>query len=333
MIRALALALTLLALPSPALAEEATAEKKARANELLSEGDVAYRLQHFEQALTRYQEAYKLVEHPAVLFNVAQALRQLKHTDKALFYYKLFITDWQARFPDQPVPYEQEVRVHINALQSRSAQEARLEAERKEKENKAEEARRKDAAARALAALKAPVEVQLMGLRPGAVLHVDGRRVEVKGLRLSPGRHRLLVEASGHRDWTEEVQVHPGEPRKVRVELKVIDLRTALLVASAGATAVAAGFLGVGIAYNLEHNRYILNTPEADEAREMSVLGYAVAGGAAALAVAGWTAYLLHSRAVKAHLGSGRGTSALERASLGVAPTPGGASLLGRLSF
>jgi tetratricopeptide (TPR) repeat protein len=334
------LALVVLSLSSVALADEPSEDNKARARELLQQGDVAYRLQHLEQALARYQEAYKLVEHPAVLFNVAQALRQLKHTDKALFYYKLFITDWQSRFPDKPVPYEQEVRIHIDALKGQSIKEAgleaerkRKEAERKRKEEETEEARRKDAAARALAALRAPVKVRLVGMRPGSALFVDGRPWRQKGsaVRLSPGRHRLRVEASGCRQWSEEIQVHPAEPRDLQVEQAVIDVRTVLLVASASASAVAAGFLGVGVAYNLEHNRYIKGTVEADEAREMSIVGYAVAGGAAAMAVAGWTAYLLHRRSVNNLLDQGDAPG--DRHSLGIAPTPGGAALFGRVTF
>jgi len=328
------LALSPIALPSPALAEP-TKEMKAKAKALLTEGDIAYRLQHFEQALSRYQEAYKLVEHPAMLFNVAQSFRQLKRADKALFYYKLFVTDWQARFPDRPVPYEQEVQVHITALQAKLDKAAQLKAEREraEKEAKAEAERKKAEEARRKAALKAPVEVRLAGVRPGSVVRVDGLVVKGPLVRLKPGRHRLRVEADGFRDWSSRVEVKPITPVEVKVAQEVVDLRAVLLWSSVGATAVAAGFLGMGIAYNLEHNRYLLGTPEAEENKDLSVIGYAVAGGVAALAVAGWTTYLLHRKGVLERLGAGEGGGLSERASFNVGPTPGGAALFGRVSF
>ena len=332
---ALAFAFAFLALPPLTLAAEPTKEAKAKAKSLLSEGDIAYRLQHFEQALVRYQEAYKLVEHPAVLFNVAQSFRQLKRTEKALFYYKMFVTDWQTRFPDRPVPYEQEVRVHIAALQAeldRVAQQV-ADRERKEQEAKAEAERRKAEEARARAALKAPVEVRLSGLRPGSRVHVNGQPAQGPVLRLKSGKYRLRVEASGFHDWSTEAHVKPATPMEVKVGQEVTDLRAVLLWTSVGATAVAAGFLGMGIAYNLEHNRYILDTPEADENRDLSVIGYAVAGGVAALAVAGWTVYLLHRKGVLERLGGGVGEDPTERASFGVGPTRGGAALFGRVFF
>ena len=126
----------------------------------------------------------------------------------------------------------------------------------------------------------------------------------------------------------------PSTPALVKVAQEVRDLRAVLLWSSVGATTLAAGFLGMGIAYNQEHNRYILGTPEAEENKELSVIGYAVAGGFAALAVAGWTTYLLHRKGVLQRLGPGGGSDPVERASwISVGPTRGGAALLGRVTF
>ena len=54
----------------------------------------------------------------------------------------------------------------------------------------------------------------------------------------------------------------------------------------------------MGLTYNVRHNDYITGTPEADRNKRLSVVGYGIAGGVAALAAASWTLYLLHRRKV-----------------------------------
>lgn len=291
-------------------------EHEVRARELLHKGDVAYRLARFEEALGHYKKAFELVNHPAFLFNIAQAYRQLNNHPKALFYYRLFIYDWKKKLPQRPVPALGEVRAHIAQL-SKLVKQRSLG----------------PASSPASAPTKTPPRSGRLTLRgvpsqQGAMVYVDGKKVgAIKPLHLAPGPHRVRVEASGYHPWQDTVRLGPGEAQSRRVDLRLRDHRTLLLITSVSTAAVAAGFFGVGLGYNVEHDRYIAGTAEADQARELSVMGYAVAGGAAALSVVSWTLYLLHRRAVLRRLATGGSSAAL------VAPTEGGASVVWRVSF
>jgi len=266
--------------------QEVDAESRAHARELVKSGDVSYRLFKFDRALADYQEAYRLAQHPAIIFNIAQAYRQLKNYEKAHFYYKLFLADWSKKFPDKPPPYEAEVKAHIKRLA------ALIEEERQQAAASQETAPKPPKKA-------APARLELEGLRQGAVVYVDGSPSDSgPSVALDPGRHAVRVELDGYRPWTAEVELQAGKLRTERVDLRVSDHRTAWLVTSASLSAVAAGLLGFGAYHNARHNDFISGTPEADDSKRLSVIGYAAAGGVAALAAASWTIYLLHRRKV-----------------------------------
>ena len=53
----------------------------------------AYRTGHFKEALAEYEAALKAKHHPVIVFNIAQCHRQLRHYDKALFFYKLYLSE------------------------------------------------------------------------------------------------------------------------------------------------------------------------------------------------------------------------------------------------
>ena len=55
---------------------------------------IAYRTGHFKKALAEFELALKAKHHPVILFNIAQCHRQLGHYDKALFFYKLYLSEW-----------------------------------------------------------------------------------------------------------------------------------------------------------------------------------------------------------------------------------------------
>jgi len=56
-------------------------------------GQTAYRLTQFAKALAEYEAALKAKHHPVILFNIAQCHRQLKQYNKALFFYKLYLSE------------------------------------------------------------------------------------------------------------------------------------------------------------------------------------------------------------------------------------------------
>ena len=137
---ALLISLILLASVPAAQADIKVSRKvKAKARKLVKSGDLNYRMARFKDALPKYQAAYKIYEHPAILFNIAQCHRQLGDKKKALFFYKLYLADWRRSNPNPP--YLKEVNGHIGKLdaaleaQARKAKEEQL---RKERERKAE---------------------------------------------------------------------------------------------------------------------------------------------------------------------------------------------------
>ena len=100
--------------PIRASAEEE--QDLAQAKQLFLQGEKAYRLGSFREALVNYQASYKLSSRPALLFNMAQCHRQLQETDKAIFYYRLYISDWERQQPGVEVPYRAEVESIIARL-------------------------------------------------------------------------------------------------------------------------------------------------------------------------------------------------------------------------
>ena len=117
------------------------AKEKARA--LIKSGDTNYRLAKFKTALDNYSAALELRNHPAIVFNIAQCHRQLSDYKKAVFYYKLYLSDWERKKPGANPPYEEEVKGHIKRMTALLEQQKTTEAERQKKE----EERRRLAAA------------------------------------------------------------------------------------------------------------------------------------------------------------------------------------------
>lgn len=87
--RALIVTLTL-AICSAAFADQSEADKKAQAKLHYEAGDRAFRLGEFEKAVREFRASYELSGVPLLLYNVAQAYRQLGNTKQALFFYQQF---------------------------------------------------------------------------------------------------------------------------------------------------------------------------------------------------------------------------------------------------
>ena len=63
--------------PSSSMAQGTPNTRKAKAKVLLDSGHMKYQLANFKDALVDYEAAFKLFQHPAILFNIAQCHRQL----------------------------------------------------------------------------------------------------------------------------------------------------------------------------------------------------------------------------------------------------------------
>ena len=120
-------ALTTLALlgllSAPAWAQDAAL---LQAKQQFAKGETHYRLGEFDKALALYRKAYKLSNRPALLFNVAQCFRQLqkgqqkerrlKSLEQAVFYYKLYLSDWKRANSSASPANAAEVQQNIDAL-------------------------------------------------------------------------------------------------------------------------------------------------------------------------------------------------------------------------
>jgi tetratricopeptide (TPR) repeat protein len=90
----LLLATALRAAPAQAQPEgNAAAPRVApgRAEELLLQGNQAYRAGDYRRALERYQASYELTQFPLTLFNMAQCLRRLGERDRAIELYSRYL--------------------------------------------------------------------------------------------------------------------------------------------------------------------------------------------------------------------------------------------------
>jgi tetratricopeptide (TPR) repeat protein len=96
---------------------EAPADEATRAaKRFFEQGEVQYRLGNFDKALEEFQAALSLVRRPTILINIAQCYRQLKQLEKARFYFKLFLSDWERHKPGTVSPYHAEVKKRIAEL-------------------------------------------------------------------------------------------------------------------------------------------------------------------------------------------------------------------------
>jgi tetratricopeptide (TPR) repeat protein len=87
-----------------------SAEEIKQAKEHFEEAEAYYRVGEYEKALEGYKEAYLLAKKPAILFNMAQCHRYLKHYQEALQTYQLFLAD------DPNTPVRDEVQGFISDM-------------------------------------------------------------------------------------------------------------------------------------------------------------------------------------------------------------------------
>lgn len=89
MIARLVLVLALLVVPRPVVAEDA-ATRTAKRHYL--KGDKLFNLGKFDQALAAFEAAYQAKPIPKLLFNIAQAHRNLEHHEQAIFSYRKYLS-------------------------------------------------------------------------------------------------------------------------------------------------------------------------------------------------------------------------------------------------
>jgi tetratricopeptide (TPR) repeat protein len=80
-----------IALICASLASRAYADGKADARPHVVAADTAYKLGKFDVALAEYSKAYELFPAPPILFNLGQCHMNLKHWDRAIFFYEGYL--------------------------------------------------------------------------------------------------------------------------------------------------------------------------------------------------------------------------------------------------
>ena len=349
-IAALGLALSLLPL---AAAGQGGPDTGARAKALFSKGEVQYRLGKFRDALGHYEAALKLVRRPSIIYNIAQCHRQLKHLEQALFFYRLYLSDWKREHPGraQP-PNHAELQRHVATLQAEikardAARKQQQEAEQKKQLEAArlrkvealrlkrlEQALIKKGPASAPAVRKRPPpprpgQLRLVGLTVAqARVLVDNQLravVPIQGpISVRAGQHQVVVTAPGYRRWSSAVRVPAGQTVDVVVTLEEqAGVKNFWLVISISSLVLAGGSEAMAVVFANKANEHYRDTPPFEDDRQLSIIGHTLAGVMGAAAVASFIAYLL----------SMPSSDTPPDASAGVVPLPGGAAAVGTFRF
>ena len=103
----MALSLALMMPARPVTAAAPSPEEKTRAREHYQKGLTHYDIKEYSDALTEFKNAYRVVQDPAFLFNIAQCYRKLGQDIEALDYYRNYLR----RFPTAPNRGEVERRI------------------------------------------------------------------------------------------------------------------------------------------------------------------------------------------------------------------------------
>jgi tetratricopeptide (TPR) repeat protein len=77
-------------------------------------GTIYYNLGQFEEAIAEYRKGYEQKANPTFLFNIAQSYQQLGAAEKALFFYRRYISTT----PD--APNRKDVETRISELEQRT---------------------------------------------------------------------------------------------------------------------------------------------------------------------------------------------------------------------
>jgi tetratricopeptide (TPR) repeat protein len=184
--------------PAPAIARASGGAQKNKeaARKVFKQADNEYTQGNFEKALVLFKKALLLYRHPSFIFNIAQCHRQLGQYKKALFFYKLYISEK----PD--APNAEEVQERIKEME----QKARAKAARSGK-------------------------LSVTSKPSGAAIYVDrltGRPVGTtpKVLSLRAGQRLVVLRAAGHREVRRTVTIKAGEIAQLAVTLPRLKKRT-----------------------------------------------------------------------------------------------------------
>ena len=109
-----------IAAPADALAQTAASvDKKRVAKQYVDAGVAAQRAGEYDAAIAFYSRAYELVQHPALIFNLAQAHRLAGRIEQALTLYKRYLSEAPTG------PEAETARELVGEIEARRAEAAR----------------------------------------------------------------------------------------------------------------------------------------------------------------------------------------------------------------
>jgi hypothetical protein len=227
----LLLALVMLAVdPIRVLAQPASAADKTKvAKQYVDAGLAAQSTGDYDTALTMYSNAYQLVQHSPLIFNMAQAHRLAGHIEQALTLYERYLSE-------EPNGAQAQIsRELVAELKARKA-EARAKTVEAEEEDQPDSGGKRAAQW----SRKQPIDDNVAGgtlivkVRNPSGVAIDDGRVMVdedrKGNlaggkltvpRIAEGHHTVAIEASGYQRFEQAVTVHDGE--QVRLDALLVE--------------------------------------------------------------------------------------------------------------
>ncbi len=341
------LVLALLLVPSVALAEDKKA--LAQAEEHYKAAEVLYRLGKFKDALEQYRAAYKLLNSPNLLFNMAQCFRMLGQVDDALFHYQSFRDDYRRDNNDQLPPNIEEVEKLIIQLKAKKViaeqkqrhEEALLEKQKREREERErverlrqEQLAREDKHRKDLKEIIKEQQIQAKKKPPQGRLLISGLNVRgarvlvdsvpraiapvLKPLILKPGKYRLEITASGYVDYVRGIEIKDKKDTRLEVQMQPKPEKNKLWLASTITCFVlAAGAEALAIVSMFNAEEHYKGTPPHDQDMTLMYVGHGLAGGLAAAGITSLVLYMLSDRLDDPIPGA-----------VGFGPAPGGGAVL-----
>lgn len=101
------LLILLILLPSvSARAQQPSPEQRAKAKDLYERAKTHYRSGELDKAAAEFKESYETYPKPETLFNLAQTHRLLKNYEKAIFYYKQYLSSASVSDSDRKTTQE-----------------------------------------------------------------------------------------------------------------------------------------------------------------------------------------------------------------------------------